>query len=503
MYRSRPEGSIDREILNYVSSLEDDFVIFFYDIIGSEAHMIMLHEMGYLSRRELIELLQALEEAKLHLKPIMKKGEHEDVHEAIESFVVEKIGIGKGGMLQTARSRNDQVMADLKMKVRDDINEVSLLLGDLVESLLKRADSNKETVMLFYTHLQHAQIGIFSHYLLSYTESLFRDMERLKELYARINQSPLGSLAIGGSTFPIDRNRTASLLAFDQLSVNTIDATSSRDVIMEYLSCLSIIMITLSRISEDLILWATDEFKYIELADSATSTSSAMPQKKNPDPLEILRSKSARIVGNLTASMTILKGLPSGYSRDLQELKSLVFSSTATTASSLSMLRLVIETSIVHKTRMLEIAKNSFANAIDVAELLTSKEYLDFRSAHKLVGSLVKLAISKGKRTLGDLSGREIEQLFQASGYQIPLEALKEIIVACGAENVVTLRKSKGSPNHSEQVDMILHNKLRLTKIRDETADRKKAIDKAYDDLSRIVRSYTLASEYRQPKGHP
>jgi argininosuccinate lyase len=262
-------------------------------------------------------------------------------------------------------------------------------------------------------------------------------------------------------------------------------------------------MITLSRISEDLILWATDEFKYIELADSASSTSSAMPQKKNPDPLEILRSKSARIVGNLTASLTILKGLPSGYSRDLQELKSLVFSSTATTASSLSMLRLVIETSIVHKTRMLEIAKNSFANAIDVAELLTSKEYLDFRSAHKLVGSLVKLAISKGKRTLGDLSGREIEQLFQASGYQIPLEALKEIIVACSAENVVTLRKSKGSPNHSEQVDMILHNKMRLTKIRDETADRKKAIDKAYDDLSRIVRSYTLASESRQPKGHP
>jgi argininosuccinate lyase len=503
MYRSRPEGSIEGEILNYVSSLEDDFVIFFYDIIGSEAHMIMLHEMGYLSRRELSDLLQALEEARLRLKLIMKKNEHEDVHEAIESFVVEKIGIDKGGMLQTARSRNDQVMTDVKMKLRDDINEVSLLLGDLVESLLKRADSNKETVMLFYTHLQHAQIGTFSHYLLSYTEPLLRDMERLEELYARINQSPLGSLAIGGSTFPIDRNRTASLLGFDQLSINSIDATSSRDVILEYLSCLSIIMITLSRISEDVILWATDEFRYIELADSTSSTSSAMPQKKNPDPLEILRSKSARVVGNFMASMTILKGLPSGYSRDLQEMKKLVFYSTATTASSLSVLRLVIESSIIHKARMLEIAKNSFANAVDVAELLTSKKYLDFRSAHKIVGSLVKLAISKGKRTLGDLSGGEIEQLLQASGYHIPLEALNEIIVACSAENVVTLRKSEGSPNHSEQVDMILHNKMRLTKLRDGTVNRKNAVDKAYDDLSRIVKSYTIASKSRQTKGDP
>jgi argininosuccinate lyase len=502
MYRSRPEGSIDREILNYVSSLGDDFVIFFYDIIGSEAHTIMLHEMGYLSRTELIDLLQALEEARLHLEQITKNSEHEDVHEAIESFVVERIGIDKGGMLQTARSRNDQVMTDIKMKVRDDINEVSLLLGDLVESLLKRADSNKETVMLFYTHLQHAQIGTFSHYLLSYTEPLLRDLERLKELYVRINQSPLGSVAIGGSTFPIDRNRTASLLGFDHLSVNSIDATSSRDVILEYLSCLSIVMITLSRISEDLILWATDEFRYIELADSASSTSSAMPQKKNPDPLEILRSKSARIVGNLMASMTILKGLPSGYSRDLQELKNLIFYSTATTASSLSMLRLVIESSTIRKTRMLEIAKNSFANAIDVAEFLTSKEYLDFRSAHKLVGTLVKLAISTGKRTLGDLSCGEIEQLLKASEYQIPLKAIKEIIVACGAENVITLRKSKGSPNYSEQTDMILHNKMRLTKLRDGTANRKKAINKAYDDLSRLVKSYTVASKSRQPKGH-
>ena len=494
MYRSRPEGSIDREILNYLSSLKDDFAIFFYDIIGSEAHVIMLHEIGYLSREELVEILQALEEAKNHPKSIMKKDEYEDVHESIESFVVEKIGMGNGGMLQTARSRNDQVMTDLKMKVRNDINEISVLLGGLVESLLKSADSNKDTIMLLYTHLQHAQIGTFSHYLLSYTEALFRDMERLEELYTRINQSPLGSLAIGGSTLSVDRNRTASLLGFDQLSINSIDATTSRDVILEYLSCLSILMITLSRIAEDLILWSTDEFKYIELADSVSSTSSAMPQKKNPDPLEILRSKSGGILGNLTASMTILKGLPSGYSRDLQELKSLVFSSTSTTESSLSILRIVIESCIVHKSRMLELAKRSFANAIDVAEFLTSKEHLDFRSAHKLVGSLVRLAICNGKHTLEDLGGKDIEQLLHASGDRISMETLKEIIVACGAENSLTLRKSKGSPSHSEQVEMILHNQMRLIKFRERTRKRKQAISNAYDELSKIVRSYTLTS---------
>ena len=229
-------------------------------------------------------------------------------------------------------------------------------------------------------------------------------------------------------------------------------------------------------------------------ADSVSSTSSAMPQKKNPDPLEILRSKSGGILGNLTASMTILKGLPSGYSRDLQELKSLVFSSTSTTESSLSILRIVIESCIVHKSRMLELARRSFANAIDIAEFLTSKEHLDFRSAHKLVGSLVRLAICNGKHTLEDLRGKDIEQLLHASGDRISMETLKEIIVACGAENSLTLRKSKGSPSHSEQVEMILHNQMRLIKFRERTRKRKQAISNAYDDLSKIVRSYTLTS---------
>lgn len=494
MYRSRPVGSIDREILNYLSSLKDDFPILFYDIIGSEAHMIMLHEIGNLSREELAAILKALEEAKLHPEPVMKKNENEDVHESIESFVVEKLGMDKGGMLQTARSRNDQVMTDLKMKVRDDINEVCVLLGDMIGSLLKRADSNKDSIMVLYTHLQHAQIGTFSHYLLSYTESLFRDLGRLEDSYKRINQSPLGSLAIGGSIFSVDRNRTASLLGFDQLNTNSIDATSSRDVILEYLSCLSILMITLSRIAEDLILWTTNEFEYIELADSASSTSSAMPQKKNPDPLEILRSKSGVILGNLTASMAILKGLPSGYSRDLQEIKNLVFASTMTTENSLRILRLVIDTCIVHKSRMLEVATRSFANAVDVAELLTSKESLDFRSAHKLVGSLVKLALSSGKRTLKDLEGNQIEQLLEASEYQISVETLREIIAASSTEKSLSLRKSKGSPNHSEQVEMILHNQRRLQNFRERTEKRKKAVENAYNDLSKIVRSYSISS---------
>jgi argininosuccinate lyase len=501
MYRSRPRGLIDQEILKFLSSIRDDFAVFYYDIIGSEAHVIMLHEIGYLSKGELVDILTALEEAKVHPEEIMKKSEFEDIHESIEAFVVEKIGMDKGGMLQTARSRNDQVMVDLKMKLRIDINDICILLADLIDSLLKRADSNKDTVMLLYTHLQHAQIGSFSHYLLSYTESLFRDMERLGQSYGRINESPLGSSAIGGSTFSVDRNRTAALLGFDRLTTNSIDATSSRDVILEYLSCLGILMITLSRIAEDFILWTTSEFGYIELADPASSTSSAMPQKKNPDPLELLRAKSGGILGNLTASMAILKGLPSGYSRDLQELKSLVFQSSTTTEQSLRILRFVIDSCVVYKSRMLEAATQSFANAVDVAELLASREHLPFRSAHQLVGSLVNLAIKMGRLTLANLEEDEIDQLLKSLGSQITAGKLKEVIKGCSAKGSLNLRKSKGSPNRVEQVEMILQNDIRLKDFRERIEKRQKAIEIAYDNLSKIVTSYTSDLNHNVPSG--
>jgi argininosuccinate lyase len=491
MYRSRPRGIIDQEVLNFLSSIKDDFPIFNYDILGSEAHVIMLHEVGYLSKQELVDILTTLEEAKGHPDEIMKASKFEDIHESLEAFVVEKIGLEKGGMLQTARSRNDQVMVDLKMEVRNEINNICVQLADLIDSLLVKADSNIDTVMLLYTHLQQAQIGTFSHYLLSYTESLFRDMERLSQTYHRINQSPLGSSAIGGSTFAVDRDRTAALLGFDQLIPNSIDATSSRDMILEYLSCLSIIMITLSRISEDFLLWATTEFAYIELTDAASSTSSAMPQKKNPDPLELLRSKSGGTLGNLTASLAILKGLPSGYSRDLQELKNLVFQSYTTVEQSVRIMRLVIESCVVHKSRMLEVATQSFANSVDVAELLASREHLPFRSAYKLVGSLVNTAIKSGKHTLESLEEGEIDQYLKSVNSKIKAGKIKASIESCHATRCLRLRTSKGSPNRTEQVEMILQNIKRLKDFRKRTAKRQQVIRTAYDNLSKIVGSIT------------
>jgi argininosuccinate lyase len=493
VYRSRTEKSIDQDILDFLSSMYADSQVFYYDIMGTQAHVIMLHEIGYMPKGDLEDILLALEEAKEHRETIMKKREYEDVHESIEAFVIETIGMNKGGMLQTARSRNDQVMADLKMKVRDDINDINFLLANLIESMLRKADANTNTVMVLYTHLQHAQIGTFSHYLLSYTETLFRDMERLGHSYSRINQSPLGSSAVGGSMISIDRNRTAALLGFDQLNANSIDATSSRDVILEYLSCLSILMITLSRIAEDLILWSTSEFEYIEMADPASSTSSAMPQKKNPDPLEVLRSKSAGILGNLTASFAILKGLSSGYSRDLQELKNIVIGSSATTELSLRIMKYVIESCIVHKSRMLDVATQSFANAVDVAEFLASREHFNFRSAHRIVGSLVNLSFKNGKRTLNDLKEEEIEQILDSFGNQITAERLKNIIKACSVTRSLSLRTSKGSPNYAEQLDMISNNEARLRVFRERTKKRMMAIEKSRTNLSDIVHSYIIS----------
>ncbi|MDP9015177.1 MAG: argininosuccinate lyase, partial [Thermoproteota archaeon] len=320
MYRSRPSEKLKDDVLKFLSSMDQDHPILYYDILGSEAHSIMLHEKGHISDNELKGILSALEEAKKSPTNI-KTEEYEDIHEALEAFVIERSGLDAGGKMHVARSRNDQVVLDIRMKIRDDINEICAALSSLIQGLVERAKENKQVPMLMYTHLQQAQIGTFSHFLLSYAYGLMRDMERLYLTYHRINQSPLGACAIGGSSIAIDRKRTAVLLGFDSVIKNSIDATSSRDAFLEYASTLAILTSTLGRIAEDFIIWSTTEFGYIELAESYTSTSSAMPQKKNPDPLELTRSKAAIVTSNLVSLLGIVKALPSGYSRDLQDIK--------------------------------------------------------------------------------------------------------------------------------------------------------------------------------------
>ena len=320
MYRSRLGKDLDDITLSYVSSIKDDSDIAFYDIIGSEAHVIMLYENKLLSKTETKKILTALEELKGG-NISQPDFEPEDIHELIESLVIKKTGIENGGKMHTARSRNDQVALDIRLKIRDDINILLQCLIETISTLLKTAQENTKTIMPLYTHLQQAQVGVFSHYLLSYADSLLRDLDRFMSLYARVNQSPLGAGPVGGTSLPIDRDSTAKMLGFSSLVENSIDATSTRDFVAEYVANSAIMMTNLSRLSEDFIIWSSAEFSFIELSDDFTSPSSVMPQKKNPDILELTRGKTSQVIGYLTSILTTTKGLPSGYGRDLQQIK--------------------------------------------------------------------------------------------------------------------------------------------------------------------------------------
>ena len=334
MYRSRLGKNLDEITLNYVSSISDDSDIAFYDIIGSQAHSIMLYEKKLLTKQELKKILSALEDLK-NGKISQPDFEPEDIHELIESLVIKKTGIDSGGKMHTARSRNDQVALDIRMKIRDDINILTQCLIETISELLHLAKQHHKTVVPLYTHLQQAQVGVFSHYLLSYADSLFRDLDRFISLYSRVNQSPLGAGPIGGTSLPIDRNSTAKMLGFTSLIENSIDATSTRDFVAEFVSDAAIMMTNLSKLSEDFIIWSSSEFSFIELSDNFSSPSSVMPQKKNPDILELTRGKTSQVIGYLTAILSTTKGLSSGYSRDLQQIKSAIWSTSKITITAL------------------------------------------------------------------------------------------------------------------------------------------------------------------------
>lgn len=482
MYRSRLKGKLDRDVLRYLSSINDDLPLLHYDIVGSEAHSIMLYEQGLIKRLELKKILGALESAK---KADLKKlaSEYEDIHEALESFVVKKAGIDAGGKMHTARSRNDQVALDIRMKVRDDINDVSIKLVELVNTLLLQAPRNKDSIMPMYTHLQHAQIGTFSHYLISYADSLLRDLERLNECYERVNNSPLGAVAIGGTSLKIDRKKVASLLGFNGIIENSIDATTSRDVVIESCFILAMIMLNLSRIAEDFVLWSSSEFNYIELADELTSSSSVMPQKKNPCPLELMRAKVAFVVGLLFSIMVTVKALPSGYSRDLQDTKQALFQAVSITSDSLKVMSSVVETLQVNKKTMLKSAEKSYALSLDVAEELV-KNGMAFREAHKVVGALVKVASSTG-RNLQSLTENEI---IKAVGKELVSE-VSRIIKNLTPKRSVQSRVSIGSPNPKEQERMIRDRKQKVNRYQLTVERRMGNVNRAFGNLERRVKS--------------
>ncbi|HEU4984951.1 MAG TPA: argininosuccinate lyase [Nitrososphaera sp.] len=492
MYRSRPKGRMDDDVLAFLSSMEHDQSILYYDIVGSEAHSVMLHETGVISQHELKKILAALEAAKKNPGVIDTEGA-EDIHEALEAFVIKQAGMDAGGKMHTARSRNDQVVLDVRMKVRDDINELCMALADLIDALVKKAEKNKDAIMPLYTHLQQGQLGTFSHVMLAYADALSRDFERVYNTFGRINQSPLGACAIAGTSINIDRKRTAVLLGFDGLVRNSLDATTSRDSFLEYVAALAILASTLARMAEDLIIWSTQEFGFVELDDRYSSTSSAMPQKKNPDPLELTRAKAAIIAGRLASVLGMVKGLPSGYSRDLQDIKPQLLEASATAISTVKVMEGVISTLTVKKKKMLDTSAKSYAISLDIAEQLVATKGVPFRSAHKVVGALVSLAAKKDV-PLAALGTKEIAvAINQAKQEGIKPDELAEIVKEMTPEKSIQLRRSAGSPNPKEQDEMIRIARSRVAGYREGTTKRTKYVKGCVDSLAKTVAKYMQA----------
>ena len=485
MYRSRLGKDLDDITLSYVSSIKDDSDIAFYDIIGSEAHVIMLYENKLLSKIEVKKILTALEELKGG-NISQPDFEPEDIHELIESLVIKKTGIENGGKMHTARSRNDQVALDIRLKIRDDINILLQCLIETISTLLKTAQENTKTIMPLYTHLQQAQVGVFSHYLLSYADSLFRDLDRFMSLYTRVNQSPLGAGPVGGTSLPIDRDSTAKMLGFASLVENSIDATSTRDFVAEYVANSAIMMTNLSRLSEDFIIWSSAEFSFIELSDDFTSPSSVMPQKKNPDILELTRGKTSQVIGYLTSILTTTKGLPSGYSRDLQQIKSSIWSTSKTSITALIIIKSMLSDLTVNQEKMQKATEEGFLVALDLAENLVL-EKIPFRAAHNIVGNLVQLA-HNSKKLLSDLELSEIESLRIKD---IKSTKLFELIQKTTVSSSLKQRKSKGSAGTSEQTRMIGQRTRKLVTLKKSVKTQNDNVKKSLTFLEKRVKTLT------------
>ena len=396
LWEGRTSGDTNKLADEFNSSIKIDKRMYKEDIEGSIAHVAMLSHCNVITKAEankietaLKKILSDIDSGKLKIDESA-----EDIHMFIETVLTKRIGdVGK--KLHTARSRNDQVALDTRLYVRKEIISVNFLIDKLLKVIIKIADENRDTIMSGFTHLQKAQGITFAHYILAYGMMFKRDMERLYDLYKRVNVSPIGACALAGTTYKTDRLYEAKLLDFDSIAENSIDAVSDRDFIVEFASDLSIIAMHLSRLAEETIIFTSNEFNYIELSDAFTTGSSIMPQKKNSDMAELVRGKSGRVYGNLMSILTILKGLPLAYNKDMQEDKELIFDSIDTIKLSLNIFIPMLETMKINKDRMREDAATGFINATDLADYLVAKG-LPFRDAYKISGMVVNFCIENG-----------------------------------------------------------------------------------------------------------
>ncbi|MBR5286612.1 MAG: argininosuccinate lyase, partial [Clostridia bacterium] len=395
MWAGRTAGTTDKLADDFNSSISFDSRMYRQDITGSMAHAAMLGAKGIITAEEADALIAGLEELLNDIESgkVVIDLECEDIHMFVEQVLTERIGeVGK--KLHTARSRNDQVALDLRMYLREETKTVVSLIKAVVSALLKTAKENTDAIMPGYTHLQRAQPITFAHHLFAYCMMLLRDIDRFVDMSKRMNISPIGSCALAGTTYDTDRYFEAEKLGFDGVCMNSIDGVSDRDFCVEFVNCCAIAMMHLSRLSEEIILWTSWEFKFVELSDSFTTGSSIMPQKKNSDMAELIRGKTGRVYGDLMGILTVLKGLPLAYNKDMQEDKEGVFDAVDTIKMCLSVMAPMIETMSVNKENMLRAAQEGFINATDLADYLVKKG-MPFRTAYKISGTLVSECIKR------------------------------------------------------------------------------------------------------------
>ncbi len=456
LWGGRFQKATDTKVDDFNSSIRFDYKMYKQDIKGSIAHSKMLGKQGIISEEDskliassLEEILEDIEAGKVEFLI-----DAEDIHMNIEKLLTDKIGAA-GKRLHTARSRNDQVALDIRMYLMDEMKELKEMLVSLENSLLLLAENNLETVMPGYTHMQKAQPITFAHHVMAYCEMFLRDIDRLNDCNRRTDSMPLGSGALATSTYPIDREFVAQQLGFSSVTNNSLDGVSDRDFVVELASVLSIIMMHLSRFSEELIIWSTHEFSFVEMDDSYSTGSSIMPQKKNPDVAELIRGKTGRVYGHLIGLLTVMKGLPLAYNKDMQEDKEAIFDAVDTVKLCLPVFEGMIRTMKINSENMRKGAKGGFTNATDGADYLVKKG-MPFRDAHAVIGKLVFYAISKDK-TLDGLSLGEFKQfsdMFEEDVYD-----------AISVDTCVSYRDVIGGPAKAAVIKSIVSVKERLGKL--------------------------------------
>jgi len=479
-------GSARKDVVEFTASIKSDQKLLEAVIKINQAHVTMLTEQKIIDHKMGAKLLQALSE----LDPKMKLDQSlEDVHLAVEEEVNKKVGLDVGGNLHIAKSRNDQVATAIRMALRTSLLELMNLVVKLQDSLIELAEKHTETLVPSYTHLHPAQPVTFAHILIAYVDALERNLKRLEETIPRVNLCPMGAGAIATTSFPINRDRTAELLGFSKVHENSIDAVGSRDFLLETSANLTLLAVDISRMAEDLIVWSSPDFGIIDLPESFAFTSSIMPQKKNPDVLEVIRARMSQVLGNFVSSATTMKALPSGYNLDLQELTPKLWESLETVAASVKMLSELAKNLDVNKDVFSKPVLN-YSTTTELANLLVKKYNVPFRTSHKIVGAAVKTLLDK-KLALSDLTPELLNKTAEDSAGITLAIKLADIKDSIDPKKFVESHKAMGGPAPTEVKRMLKNRKQLTSQSKTSLKEQKSRLEEADMQLKSVVQRYS------------